>query len=183
MTSTKKYRFQKKGNNMKANETTSLDHENLFRLLQEMNLTVAARKVRELLARAQTRQLSYSQFLLDLLGEESQGRYERKLARGLKLSRLGNVKSLEEFDFSVRNKLSAAVVKELLTCPEGVLALVPSPEEKVQRAPKGFSSSMHPPKKDASRASGSRKGGPLYASDEAGPASPTSQKRSGTPLA
>lgn len=90
--------------------------DHLTELLRELNLTVAAAKLQDLLAQAQEKGCSYSQFLASLLAAESAGRFERKLARSLKRSRLGSTRSLDEFDFSVRRKLSAAAVKELLNC-------------------------------------------------------------------
>lgn len=101
---------------MKREEQHSSEIEKLRRRLGELNLTVASRKLEEMLSQAQVHQMSYSQFLSRLLATEADGRFERKLMRGLKRSRLGTVKSLDEFDFSVRRKLSAAAVKELLNC-------------------------------------------------------------------
>ena len=88
--------------------------ERARQLLTELHLTVAARKLNELLAQAQDRSCSYSQFLTAVLHAESVGRFERKLARNLKRAHLGPTKSLDEFDFSVRPKLAAPAVKELL---------------------------------------------------------------------
>jgi len=92
------------------------ESERLQELLLNLNLTVAHRNIQELLSHALVRQVSYSQFLIDVLSQETDGRFEKKIARNLKRSGLGTVKSLEEFDFSVRRKLSAAAVKELLNC-------------------------------------------------------------------
>lgn len=98
---------------MKHNEK---QQDQLQKLLTELNLTVAAAKLPELLLQAQQKQLGYSDFLLAALQAESKGRFERKLARRLKRSGLGRTKSLDEFDFSIRPKLSPAAVKELLAC-------------------------------------------------------------------
>lgn len=97
-------------------EKHTCDNATLGKLLAELNLTVAARKLQDLLTQAQLQQASYSQFLADILSCELAGRLERKLSRSLKRSHLGPVKSLDEFDFSVRHKLAAASVKELLEC-------------------------------------------------------------------
>lgn len=101
---------------MKREEQTSGENKELRRQLAGLNLTIAAAKLDESLSQAQIHQLSYSDFLSRLLAAEEHGRFERKLARSLKRSRLGAVKSLDEFDFSVRRKLSAPAVKELLNC-------------------------------------------------------------------
>lgn len=87
-----------------------------------MNLTVIAKDLEEHLRAAQESGLSYSDFLRRILAQETTGRYERKLTRSLKRSRLGASLSLEEFDFTARKKLTKAAVMELLGCqwiPEG----------------------------------------------------------------
>jgi DNA replication protein DnaC len=90
--------------------------EALRDLLLALNLTVAAKELDSLLDEAQRNSQSYSQFLGALLHVESNGRFQRRLSRGIKRAHLGAVKTLEEFDFSVRSKLSAPAVKELLNC-------------------------------------------------------------------
>jgi DNA replication protein DnaC len=92
------------------------DPEELERLLLAMNLTVAVKKLPDLLREAQDRGQSYSEFLATLLAAEETGRFDRKLNRSLKRSHLVPAKSLDEFDFSIRPKLSPAAVRELLGC-------------------------------------------------------------------
>ena len=92
------------------------ESDDLIRLLVELNLTVASARIAELLRKAQEESLSYSEFLSVILKTEGAGRFDRKLSRGLKRSQLGAVKSLDEFDFSIRPRLSPAPVKELLNC-------------------------------------------------------------------
>jgi DNA replication protein DnaC len=92
------------------------DPERLRELLVELNLTGAAENLDALLRKAQQDAYSYSRFLTALLRVESQGRFQRKLSRALKRSHLGVCKSLDEFDFSIRRKLPAPAVKELLNC-------------------------------------------------------------------
>ncbi len=84
--------------------------------LSDLNLTVIAKSLEDHLRSAQEGGVSYSEFLRRILVEEATGRYERKLARSLKRSNLGASKSLEEFDFTVRKKLTKAAVMELLGC-------------------------------------------------------------------
>lgn len=88
----------------------------LGQLLADLNLTVVLQRIAELLRDAQERSQSYSEFLSVVLKTEAAGRFDRKLSRGLKRSLLGATKSLDEFDFSLRPKLSPAPVKELLNC-------------------------------------------------------------------
>jgi len=85
-------------------------------LLTQLNLTAAASKLDPLLVEAQENAYSYSHFLSALLSAEAEGRLERKLTRTLKSSHLGPTKSLDEFDFSLRPKLTPPAVKELLDC-------------------------------------------------------------------
>ena len=84
--------------------------------LRQLSLTVAASELLRLLQEAEAEQLSYSQLLDNLLAVELGARRARKVARRVKRAKLGEVKSLEEFDFSARPKLTPAAVKELLSC-------------------------------------------------------------------
>lgn len=90
--------------------------EELIQLAIDLDLTATAEQARDLLAQAQAESLSYSDFGLTLLRAEVTARNNRRLVRGLKRSRLGNVEGLEGFDFAVRPQLEPRVVKELLTC-------------------------------------------------------------------
>jgi DNA replication protein DnaC len=85
-------------------------------LLEQLNLTTAARRLAELLAQAETAQPSYSAFLHQVLEAEDGARWERKLQRRRRWSKLGPPVTLEGFDWAVRPQLSPQVVKELLTC-------------------------------------------------------------------
>ena len=90
--------------------------EELQQRLRQVSLTVVASEIGRLLTEAEAEELSYSDFLARLLDCEQGTRRERKIARRLKRARLGQVKSLTEFDFKARPKLAAAAVKELLGC-------------------------------------------------------------------
>ena len=85
-------------------------------LLERLNLTAAARCLHEVLAHAETTQPAYSEFLGQLLEIEQGARWERKLQRRRRWSKLGPPLSLEGFDWAARPQLSPQVVKELLTC-------------------------------------------------------------------
>jgi DNA replication protein DnaC len=85
-------------------------------LLEHLNLTTAARRLEELLAQAETAQPSYSSFLSQLLDVEDGARWERKLQRRRRWSKLGPPVTLEGFDWAARPQLTPQVVKELLTC-------------------------------------------------------------------
>jgi DNA replication protein DnaC len=85
-------------------------------LLERLNLTTAARRLPELLAHAETAQPAYSAFLHTILEAEEASRWERKLQRRRRWSKLGPPVSLDGFDWAARPQLSPQVVKELLTC-------------------------------------------------------------------
>ena len=86
-------------------------------LAQTLNLTAIRDEIPELLVRAQKEEPSYSEFVLGLLRFEATTRQSRRLTRNLKRSHLPEcVESLDTFDFSLRPKLEAPVVKELLNC-------------------------------------------------------------------
>lgn len=92
-------------------------------LAQALNLTALRDELPALLARAEELELSYSDLALSLLRYEAEIRASRRLTRNLKRSGLPDVvEGLEGFDFSIRPRLEARVVKELLNCrwtPEG----------------------------------------------------------------
>jgi len=90
--------------------------QRLQQLLTDLNLTGAAAKLDSLLIEAQENAYDYSHFLSLLLAAEAHARAQRKLTRTLKSSHLGPAKTLDEFDFSLRPKLAAPAVKELLHC-------------------------------------------------------------------
>ena len=85
-------------------------------LLERLHLTTAARCLPELLAQAATTHPAYSEFLHQLLDAEQGSRWERKLQRRRRWSKLGPPLALEGFDWAARPQLSPQVVKELLTC-------------------------------------------------------------------
>lgn len=90
--------------------------EALRELLVELNLTTAAKRICDLLKDAETSPPSYSEFLRQVLEAEQGARWERKILRKTRWSKLGPYVSLDDFDFSVRPQLSPQVVKELLGC-------------------------------------------------------------------
>jgi len=90
--------------------------DELRALLVELNLTTLARELASLLAAAQGRAPSYSDFLRHALDVERAARTERKIQRRLRWSKLGPHVSLDDFDWSARPQLAPSAVKELLTC-------------------------------------------------------------------
>jgi DNA replication protein DnaC len=90
--------------------------EALRALLVELNLTTVAKRLAEILTRAETSHPAYSEFLREALEAEQEARWERKILRRARWSRLGPYVSLDDFDFAARPQLSPQVVKELLHC-------------------------------------------------------------------
>ena len=90
--------------------------EPLRTLLAQLNLTTVARRLDELLAQAEKTQPSYSEFVRQILEAEESARWERKLERRRRWSKLGPPVTLDGFDWAARPQLSPQVAKELLTC-------------------------------------------------------------------
>jgi DNA replication protein DnaC len=86
-------------------------------LAHALNLTALRDQLRALVAKAEHDGPSYSDFILELLQYEHTIRQSRRLNRNLKRAALPDVvEGLDTFDFSLRPKLEARVVKELLNC-------------------------------------------------------------------
>jgi DNA replication protein DnaC len=89
----------------------------LTTMANQLSLTAIREQLPALIARAEKEGLSYSDFVSEMLRWECDTRRSRRLTRNLKRSGLPEVvEGLEDFDFSVRPKLEARVVKELLNC-------------------------------------------------------------------
>jgi DNA replication protein DnaC len=89
--------------------------ETLRTLLAQLNLTTVAKRLSELLAQAEVSHPAYSDFLRQLLEAEQATRWERRVQRRRRWSKLGLDVPLDGFDWSARPQLSPQVVKELLT--------------------------------------------------------------------
>lgn len=86
----------------------------IVRIAEELDLTSLPPVLSDLLGRAQREGISYSEMVRILLATEANARRERKMVRGLKRSRLGNVEGMEGFDYSIRAQIRASVIQELL---------------------------------------------------------------------
>lgn len=89
---------------------------NLQELARSLNLTAMADNLPRFLEQAQKQAFSYSDFAERLLKAETDTRLERKIARIMKQAKLGAVEDLESFDFLIRPKIEARVIKELCAC-------------------------------------------------------------------
>lgn len=90
--------------------------EEVVLLARDLDLTTLAEGLPEMLLQAEKGSPAYSDFVLKMFKTEIGTRFERRIARGLKRSRLGVVKDLRGFDFSIRPKLELRVIKELCKC-------------------------------------------------------------------
>jgi DNA replication protein DnaC len=89
----------------------------LAELANRLSLTAIRDQIPQLLAQAEADSLSYSDFALSVLQLEVDTRENRRLTRNLKRSDLPAViEGLDTFDFSVRPKLEAPLVRELENC-------------------------------------------------------------------
>ena len=85
-------------------------------LARDLDLTTLAEGLAEYLQKAEKGHPAYTDFALGLLRTELHARKARRMERILKRARLGSVEDLETFDFSIRPKLEARIIKELCTC-------------------------------------------------------------------
>lgn len=89
----------------------------LAELANRLSLTAIRDQIPQLLAQAEADSLSYSDFALSVLQLEVDARENRRLTRNLKRSDLPAViEGLDTFDFSVRPRLEAPLVRELENC-------------------------------------------------------------------
>jgi DNA replication protein DnaC len=104
-------------NRKSKNNTTPDPAVKLAELAHRLSLTAIRDQLPYLLAQAQTDALSYSDFALRMLQLEVDTRDNRRLTGNLKRSGLPAViEGLDTFDFSVRPKLEAPLVRELENC-------------------------------------------------------------------
>ena len=82
----------------------------------DLDLTALADRLPEMLTMAEKDNPAYSEFVLKMFQLELATRLERRIERGLKRSRLGVVKDLKGFDFSIRPKIEPRIIKELCKC-------------------------------------------------------------------
>lgn len=89
----------------------------LAELANRLSLTALRDQIQNLLAQAEANALSYTDFALSMLQLEVDTRENRRLTRNFKRSGLPAViEGLDTYDFSVRPKLEAPLVRELENC-------------------------------------------------------------------
>jgi DNA replication protein DnaC len=103
---------RKRGGNNKTDPAVALAE-----LADRLSLTALRDNIPMLLKKAEAEALSYSDFALQMLRLEFIARNNRRLTRNLKRSGLPNIiEGLDTYDFSVRPKLEAPLVRELENC-------------------------------------------------------------------
>jgi DNA replication protein DnaC len=109
---------------------SGLQLERLQEQLQRLRLIQSVERLPSLLEAAAKRELSYSDFLEELLSTELAGKQERNTIMRVRMAHFPFEKSLESFDFKFQPSLDPKIVRELATCryianAENVLLLGP----------------------------------------------------------
>lgn len=109
---------------------SGLQLERLQEQLQRLRLMQSVDRLPSLLEDAAKRELSYSDFLEELLSTELAGKQERNTLMRVRRAHFPFEKSLESFDFKFQPSLDPKIVRELATCryianAENVLLLGP----------------------------------------------------------
>jgi DNA replication protein DnaC len=104
--------------------------ERLQELMQKLRLVKTAVELPVILQEAGKKEMSFSDFLEDLLTRETTAKSERHTAMRTSMARFPFHKSLEGFDFKQQPSLDAKAIRELATCrfiadAENVLLLGP----------------------------------------------------------
>jgi DNA replication protein DnaC len=87
-----------------------------IQLARDLDLTALADAIPDILAKAETEGISYTDFALTMFRTEKGARELRRLERILARSHLGTVEGLDGFDFSIRPQLEERVLRELCNC-------------------------------------------------------------------
>jgi DNA replication protein DnaC len=107
-----------------------LQLERLQDQLLKLRLMQSVDRLASLLEAAAKRELSYSDFLEELLGSELAGKQERNTTMRIRMAHFPFEKTLESFDYKFQPSLDPKIVRELATCryianAENVLLLGP----------------------------------------------------------
>lgn len=107
-----------------------LQLERLQDQLLKLRLVQSVDRLPSLLEAAAKRELSYSDFLEELLGSELAGKQERNTTMRIRMAHFPFEKTLESFDYKFQPSLDPKIVRELATCryianAENVLLLGP----------------------------------------------------------
>lgn len=84
--------------------------------LLRLRLVQSVDRLPSLLEAAAKRELSYSDFLEELLGSELAGKQERNTTMRIRMAHFPFEKTLESFDYKFQPSLDPKIVRELATC-------------------------------------------------------------------
>jgi DNA replication protein DnaC len=90
--------------------------ERLSETLSRLRLTTTAAQLPGILEEASKRELSYSDFLEEVLSKESAAKSERHTAMRTAMARFPFQKTLESFDFRFQPSIDPKQIRELATC-------------------------------------------------------------------
>jgi len=96
-----------------------MDNPQLERIqdnLKKLKLTRTGQRLESILEAAGKSDLSYTDFLDQVLQEEVALKYEKQTALNTSLAKFPYIKTLESFDFSFQPSIEAKVIRELATC-------------------------------------------------------------------
>ncbi len=107
-----------------------LQLERLQEQMRRLRLGRSVEQLPALLENAAKRELSYSDFLEELLTSEITGKHERNTSMRVAMAHFPFVKTLESFEYKFQPSIDARIVRELATCrfianAENVLLLGP----------------------------------------------------------
>jgi len=107
-----------------------LQLERLQEQMRRLRLGRSIEQLPALLEAAAKRELSYSDFLEELLTSEISGKHERNTSMRVAMAHFPFVKTLESFEFKFQPSIDAKIVRELASCrfianAENVLLLGP----------------------------------------------------------
>ena len=94
-------------------------YENLIADLRQLKLSTIRHHLDAHLSLAQSKSLTYLEFLKGLTAEELKGREESNYQRRLKSARFPVLKNLEEFDFAFQPSVPREKILQLKDCPLG----------------------------------------------------------------
>lgn len=90
-----------------------MSKNNLVSMCQQLQLSIIASRINKALEQAVRQQLSYDDFLADLLFSELETRSQRRFTRRVKEARFPSVKTLDNFSFNRNPYLPETLIREL----------------------------------------------------------------------
>ncbi|HJW88363.1 MAG TPA: ATP-binding protein, partial [Dehalococcoidia bacterium] len=88
----------------------------LFELAKRLHLLTLNGRLESLLQEAAEKELSYADFLDQVLSEEVAGRFERQVSMNTRMAHFPFIKTLEQFEFAFQPSIDRKKVLELASC-------------------------------------------------------------------